>query len=545
VAARQREEALRQAFRDQAIRNLQHEIRGAIEMTALSSEQLQAIVQAGEPLRQRPPRTAEEATRRKRMLLAEQLLSPVSRELARTLGRLTPEQCARLGATGEIALSSDPRSGDLPLLPATVALFRASQPNMSDGKIDLRTDPSPNAAQMVAHRQMQQQQIWEKATGYRVVIQLDRTSLEKTTGSLTLQAAVQIPSEHLPAEVTRLDGGTIRPIAFLGGVGTWLSLWADVRNVEQEAAEETRHRVEFEKDPVLGTARGFQPATIPGVSSVYAGLGWLRDLLTEIARTYDVDFIADAYWTSAPVFGRGIMRGPTPLYRILDRAAGPYQQWERRGRLIRMRSRTWFFARPREVPLRLVRRWQTICRQQGALPIEEWIAMVGTLGESQLASLPDLLMQAELPSELGQAHVARHLIRLYDTLSPNQREALWQGQAIPIHQLSAAHRHLLASTLHDINRRRGLFPPIVLASDGAFSMIGHPQIRTVQRLAGRHRYLDEPTTASTLRPTPPPPTPEAVATVERHPRHPILTLHFRLSDGSRTYPSARITVAQP
>ena len=75
---------------------------------------------------------------------------------------------------------------------------------------------------------------------------------------------------------------------------------------------------------------------------------------------------------------------------MLDAAAGPLQHWERQGRLIRLRSRKWFFDRPREVPLRLVRGWQAFYEQQGALPLAEYLQMVATLNDGQIESVTNL-----------------------------------------------------------------------------------------------------------------------------------------------------------
>jgi hypothetical protein len=550
VGARQREEALRQSARDRVARMLQQEIRGAIEMAALPTDTLQTIVKEGESLRWRSARTADEARRKQRLLLAEQMLSPVSRELARMLERLSSAQWAQLGVRGELAFSSDPRAGELPLPTGMIDLFRASQPSMAY-PIRRSSSPEHNSFMERANRERDvvQRQIWQRATGYRILVELDWSSLERASGSLALHAAVTIPPGNLPVEVTGPYGMKFRPLVFLGGAGTQISLSANPRDAQQKTDEQTRHRQEFEKDPALGTLRGFQPASVPGISSIYAGLWWLRELLPELARIYDVDFIADAYWLSAPVFAREVTREPAALYRILDRTAGPLQQWDRRGRLIRMRSRTWFFDRPREVPLRLVRRWQSVCREHGALPIAEWRDLLGALNQEQLETMPDILMQTELPSEMGRAPAARYLIRFEATLSAAQREALRQGTALRVEQLSAMQRDLLGLALLDANRHYGLTPTAASVTEGSLTLVQQPQTRVIQRLAGRSRYLDEAPTAPVARPAAPLPGGTALMPpmpgTEPTKRHAIIALHMEARQEDKTLRTAAITIAQP
>src|SRR3954464_14055411 len=106
----------------------------------------------------------------------------------------------------------------------------------------------------------------------------------------------------------------------------------------------------------------------------------LYALLPELARTYGVDFIADSYWSSAPALGLGSLpQEPTALYALLDDAAGSHHRWDRvptkwvGGSLIRLRSRTWFLDRPREIPLRYVRRWREEMARRGSVSLEAYL----------------------------------------------------------------------------------------------------------------------------------------------------------------------------
>jgi hypothetical protein len=267
---------------------------------------------------------------------AEQLLSPVSRELASMLARLTPSQWEALQRGTEIVFSSAQQAGELPLPEATVTRFQAARPDLSYGF----RGGGPEVAEFKRQEEAQRQDRWQSATGYRIAIRLDASELA--------QGGVF----RLLAETTPFRGGGANEFAFPGGPGTRLELGGGWSDGTEARDQEAQHANEMAKDPVLGTGREFNPSTLPGISPWVAGFWWLRDLLPALARTFDVDFISDAYWNQAPVLTRQMTQGPVRLYQLLNRAAGPTQRWNRQGRLVRMRSRSWFFLRRREVPLR-------------------------------------------------------------------------------------------------------------------------------------------------------------------------------------------------
>src|SRR5206468_1349978 len=103
----------------------------------------------------------------------------------------------------------------------------------------------------------------------------------------------------------------------------------------------------------------------------------LRNLLPELARTYGVNFIADAYWhAGARLLPRFFQEESGQKFALLDFLESAGTRWDRSGDLIRLRSPYWFLSRPREVPARLVRRWSRIFDERGALPLEEYLQMV-------------------------------------------------------------------------------------------------------------------------------------------------------------------------
>ena len=63
---------------------------------------------------------------------------------------------------------------------------------------------------------------------------------------------------------------------------------------------------------------------------------------------------------------------PIALYVLLDRMTRDTYRWDHHGKLVRFRYRAWPFARRREVPLRLIRRWQDLLERNGALPLDDY-----------------------------------------------------------------------------------------------------------------------------------------------------------------------------
>src|SRR5712692_1827290 len=131
---------------------------------------------------------------------------------------------------------------------------------------------------------------------------------------------------------------------------------------------------------------------------------------------------------------------PVSLFALLDRSAWWTHRWERRGKLIRLRARTWFFDRPREIPLRLVRRWKVLCDKYGALPLDDYVAMVTTLSDGQLDSMALVNYFVGLPPILSPYGSTRSAVRLYASLTPAQRQSLAQGGAVRLSEMEPAQR---------------------------------------------------------------------------------------------------------
>ena len=77
-------------------------------------------------------------------------------------------------------------------------------------------------------------------------------------------------------------------------------VWASPEDATPSAEEDPQRRALLEQDPVLSLKKPYQPDTRPYVDPLFPGasrpLRFLPEYLPALARTYGVNFIADAYW---------------------------------------------------------------------------------------------------------------------------------------------------------------------------------------------------------------------------------------------------------
>jgi hypothetical protein len=333
-------------------------------------------------------------------------------------------------------------------------------------------DLDPEAAEYLRQYERTVQEQWAAATGFRVPIRFQAGA--GTSGSVMLSA-----------DAVPFRRGASAPSAELGSYETNLAIAAlPPSQARWDEAELARARSMAERDPILGRSKLFQPTTKPRPAlpgDTQAVRRQLFDLMPDLARTYQFQFIGDAYWSSDAGLGGPIVDpAPTSLYTQLQRY-GPGRQIDRRGSLVRMRSRNWFFERAQEIPLRLVRHWKAVYGEQGALPLDEYLAAATTLSEVQLEVLPRLMAEPGLPPELFAVTPARHALRLLAALSPAQRQALSQGQALPVARMSAVQQQHFLAALRDSGRERGRSPDLGRWMQGSFSLsTGVPSGRPMQ-----------------------------------------------------------------
>lgn len=534
-ASRQREVSLRRAVLADVERRFDEEVRRYMEIAALSPEKLVSLLDAEEKSdRPLSPRQIELA---RRGSIARELASPLPRLLASLMGQLSSQQWAQLKADYPVSFSSDPQPGEGRLSADVVQGLRASPPRPSLPSVDSRaTPPAEEERQRQAVQKMQQE--WSAADGYLATIRLDADAWKKG-GSLNLNitaaplsAAALSPSSPIKDALGGSLSLGIAPGPFLDGIGT----------PQRRAAAST--------DPVFRSRKRFQPEGKPRAGSAAsdsAHKGRLQELLPEVARFYGLSILSDAYWYSSPeVPGSALPSEPIALSRLLDRLAGPTHDWDYQAGVLLLRSRTWHFDRPREIPHRLVRLWRRLYQQQGALPLETYLQMVISLTDTQLGSLGDLVSIAGLPREIDSAYPARHALRLYAVLTPAQREALWRGAALPAAQMTPLQGGLFVTAL----RSQLELPPSPREAlgIGSVSLGSTPYLRVWATRGDSTRHRDLPAAALETRRT------DAPLTASGAPRATspqieteaaITRIAFRYQLAGQDLPEISVTIASP
>jgi hypothetical protein len=271
---------------------------------------------------------------------------------------------------------------------------------------------------------------------------------------------------------------------------------------EETENQSPERRAALEKDPVVGVKRRFKTGAKPRLVSYGPGsvLMWpLRELLPDLARAYDVQILSDAHTNST---SRRLTPGDLPndavaLFELLDQLAGSSFHWDQHGRLIRLRSRTWFLDRPREIPLRLVRRWKALFEQHGALSLDEYLRMATGLTDAQLDSLPRAGEEVGLSSyseDLSRVYLVRHALRLYASMSPDQKQALERGGILGVAQMTPAQQELFLAAARQGSRYDPTTTTAEQWASGAFSMTMAPSIRTFGPEGDSTRTAMEPAT---------------------------------------------------
>jgi hypothetical protein len=478
AAGKRYEEALRRDLAAYARKRLAEEVDHLATMASLSQEQIESEMEAplrapaGVTGRLNPEqeytlfRSPEAKARGQRYARAMQLWSPTQRSLARFLKRLSADQWTLLQEKGSLVFSSDPRPGDLQLPEAAARDFRLSLP-LSMPPVYFRLADSEAQAK-VRERERKAQALWAAASGYRVLIQHNIGKSFERYGVLTFHAGVD---PLLPAE---------QPLAFarLSGPETELRLSIRPDQFREPAARGTPNQdAILSSDPILGAKQLFRPALKLKQDKPVNEIpkDWFLDLLPEIARIYSVDIISDAYGISHGTYSY-VFEEPVSLSYLLTTMVGERYRWDRRDRLVCLRSRIWFLLRPREAPLRLLRRWVQTRSQRGALSLSDYVEMATALSDAQMQELTESERVTYLPvyEEFVSAYNSRGALRLYASLNPRQRSALQRGQARTLRQLKPPQRERFRAAFREALADLGYHPDPGNWTDISFSMIVEP-----------------------------------------------------------------------
>src|SRR5439155_20177116 len=97
-----------------------------------------------------------------------------------------------------------------------------------------------------------------------------------------------------------------------------------------------------------------------------------------------------------------------------------------------------------------------------------------------------------LASDGAGTRWGRHELRLFASLSLQQRRRMLQGRSVPLAQLTAAQRGLCLTALEELNRR--WFPPLDLreAAGWSFGLTTRPMLRIKDRHGPFPTFREEP-----------------------------------------------------
>jgi hypothetical protein len=580
AAGRAQEEALRQAACAEAEQRFQEEVRRYVEAAALSPEQVHAALQEVQRRRkeltkmtpaQRAAlfRSPQEWERIRRAALIQRIASPLTRAMASLLGRLTPAQWASLRSEGALDFSSEPVTGEYPLPADLASAFRGNPPRRlspnpatgNDRSRGARIDPGKR----LPPAELVRRDPWIAATGYRVIVRMDVGRLASSGGLALLLRVAPLTS---PTAAEPLSADARRTSSLLLEVD---ALDAGPRAVDESNGARGATPIGLP----LGDRKRFQTRVRPHLDPAAAGNSpsWrLADLMPDLARTYGVQIISDSYWSSPIALdGQPLPADPVTLPTLLDRFTAGGHTWECDGKWLRLRSRTWYFDRQREIPLRATREWKAMTDAQGALPLDAYTRLAGGLSTAQLRTLGAVVEQLNLPQDLLALPAAHSLLQLYATLAPVQRQTLWEGKPLSVAEMTSRQRELWTETVRDRSRRPGaaIGLPDRSWTGGTLSARSSPYLRVAERRGDSTTYRAELPTDTTRQQALPPSTQEpgsrprpaadggsafprsrseetmAQSRPETVTRHPVTQLVFTLRAGTERSIVVALTTSPP
>ena len=537
---RQAEEAIREAALKNEQTRLKINARDFFNVGKLSDQDYATARQAEEnrPKGQGPRTPAEDRFRRAVLACNDS----ARRALGRMLGHLQPADWDALQNEEPLVYYTNPLAGERGLpndIAQSLTSFRPSTaPFRQFGAAN-----SPEAAQ----RQARSDEVWAGADGVRVVIRMKRpaetSENENAAPGVTVTAIPLASAQQNPREN---EGVPEQIRLFIYPMSTQVGWGED--SPERAAA--------LDKDEVLDRQRVFQPKLPHRVKERPDEFhGQSSDYLPDLAHAFGISILADSYWT-APVQTRAYPASEAPvalktvLARIAQTAyARPYYRFDRHDDFVQLRSRMWFFDRPREVPLKVVRQWEKKIAMQGALSLEDCVEAATTLHPLQLLSLENAEGVQVFPPrvEAPRIYQNREALRLFGMLTAQQRRQVLQGGPLPGSAMSRAQQNQFSlMVLDDLLNTAGRITPADFATAGV-SLASSPLelYRQEHGYQVTYRAVAPGTNPSTIfeEPKPAPPGEEAGSPLKTS-HFPVAMAGFQVQWGSRRQMDASLCVAR-
>lgn len=160
----------------------------------------------------------------------------------------------------------------------------------------------------------------------------------------------------------------------------------------------------------------------------------LQDVEKALAEASKYAVVSDYFPNFMPGSQAAIPAVETPLKDILDKIGDAFTyNWDKRGSVIELRDRNWFKKRAAQLPEERLEGWRQELIKTGTLDIDS-LAQIAQLDQEQM--MANIYPDETLRNGMGSYYSARDILRLYATLTQNQRAALFTDTGLDLAWLS-------------------------------------------------------------------------------------------------------------
>jgi hypothetical protein len=348
--------------------------------------------------------------------------------------RLSPQQMAALRADGGLAFSIDPGPGEHSLPPdmarGVLQSIREYRAVKTENGLETTGDLNdPRAQPMSAFSEM----------GAQIRLYLKQSELGQF--ELSGQSGWYTPGKTNSLVYGGPTAGTYGITYAVGRSPSALRPENELTNARMAHDAKLRSHVTVHLQPSCGlpmrvsAAKGETPegpAPEPKVTSA--------DVLEAFHRVSGLPIVAD-YYTRLHQPEAVSVRGQ-PLFDALNRMADEIRlRWNKEGGWLQFRSSSYYHDRLKEVPNRMLRRWESARRQHGTLTLDDLV---------EIAQLPDPQLDgAEMAEgakscfglaewDLGSDKGLRRHLRYLATFTPTQRQEATSTSGLAFTKMSLA-----------------------------------------------------------------------------------------------------------
>ncbi|MCX6376470.1 MAG: hypothetical protein NTU88_10640, partial [Armatimonadetes bacterium] len=180
-------------------------------------------------------------------------------------------------------------------------------------------------------------------------------------------------------------------------------------------------------------------------------------ILAEISRAMGGPLLKESFDTEMAPIGLYIHPGKQPLYKVLIALEKAGSIWNMDDGVLRIRPSNWALLRSYEIPESFTIRYKDLLDKYGELTLDDIAGIASSLTDGQiqhaLAQASDLQPAVECITQGRSA--TREVLRLYASLTEEQKTALDGDAGLPFSQLTNAQWDRLSVVLDD--RLGGLY----------------------------------------------------------------------------------------